>query len=397
MNESRMLTDEETRYVLSITDEQVTKANMIKWFAIQKQTKPMFSPQDKFKLPKGKLHNDTDIITTVGRYVFNVFIVKPFKGTIKYINEPITKGRLEDVEAQIAQMVLDETVPNAWFIDYLNRIQWFGYVGVDFLTPGMSLGVILPNKTVQARKKELLEEHKEELAKGNAIIAGQVEKELVNLAKDVLKDDPAIDLYNSGAKSKFATHYKAFNIMKGPVKDNSQADKYNVCTSDYMDGVDLKEYHNFGDTIVYAAYSRAVGTQKGGYITKQMFAAFQSVTLDAKGTDCGCKKTLDILLTKKNHKLFLYRYIVEGGKLVRLDNTNIKSYIGKTVKFRSALFCQSPKLCNKCSGDLYYNLGIENIGLTVTKVGSTVLNLSLKNFHDTTIHLKRINFKDYID
>ena len=42
-------------------------------------------------------------------------------------------------------------------------------------------------------------------------------------------------------------------------------------------------------------------------------------------------------------------------------------------------------------------LDIENIGLTVTKVGSTLLNLSLKNFHDTTLHLKRINFADYID
>ena len=88
---------------------------------------------------------------------------------------------------------------------------------------------------------------------------------------------------------------------------------------------------------------------------------------------------------------------VENGKLVRLDNTNIKSYIGKLVHFRSVLFCQNEKLCNKCAGDLYYNLDIQNVGLTVTRVGSAVLNLSLKNFHDTTLHLKRINYKDYID
>lgn len=128
-----------------------------------------------------------------------------------------------------------------------------------------------------------------------------------------------------------------------------------------------------------------------------MFAAFQSLTLDEKDSDCGSTKTLNLLLTNKNYKLFLYRYIVEGGKLVRLDNTNIKSYIGKEVKLRSALYCQSPKICNKCAGDMYYNLGIVNAGLTVTKIGSVVLNLSLKNFHDTTLKLGRIDYTKYID
>lgn len=127
-----------------------------------------------------------------------------------------------------------------------------------------------------------------------------------------------------------------------------------------------------------------------------MFAAFQSVTLGPKGSDCKCKQNLSIKLTNNNYKLFTYRYIVENNELKRLDNNNIKEYIGRTVQLRSPLFCQSEKLCNKCAGDLYYNLEIENIGLTVTKVGSTILNLSLKNFHDTTLHLKRINFKDYI-
>ena len=67
------------------------------------------------------------------------------------------------------------------------------------------------------------------------------------------------------------------------------------------------------------------------------------------------------------------------------------------MHLRSVLYCQSEKLCNICAGDMYYNLGMQNVGLTVTKVGSAVLNLSLKNFHDTTLHLKRINYKDYID
>lgn len=259
---ARFLTEEETKYVLAIDEDDITKDNIIKWFAIQKATKPMFSTNDKFRLPAGKLYNDSEIVTTVGRFIFNTFIIAPFRGNIKYLNIPITKGALEDIEATIAQLVLDNKVPNAWFMDYLNRIQWFGYIGVDFLTPGLSEGLIIPNETVQKRKAELIKQNKDAIAKGDPIVAASMEKELVKLAEKVLENDPGIDLYKSGAKSKFGTHYKAFNIMKGPVLDNATGN-YNVCTSSYIDGVDLDEYHAFSDTIVYAAHSRAVGTQKG--------------------------------------------------------------------------------------------------------------------------------------
>ena len=68
---ARFLTEEETKYVLAIDEDDITKDNIIKWFAIQKATKPMFSTNDKFRLPAGKLYNDSEIVTTVGRFIFN--------------------------------------------------------------------------------------------------------------------------------------------------------------------------------------------------------------------------------------------------------------------------------------------------------------------------------------
>ena len=392
----RFLNEEETKYVLSIKEDDITKQNLIKWFAIQKNTKPMFMQNDTFKLPANKLYNPTDTVTTVGSYIFNVFIVAPFKGAVPYINDTVNKGVLGGLESTLARLILDQKVSTEAFMDYLNRVQWLGYVVTDFMTPGMSEGIIIPNEAIQKRKAELLEKNKEALSKGDAVVAAQIEKELVDMSEKILATEDGYDIYKSKAKSSFGTHYKAFNIMKGPVKDNATG-KYNICTSSYIDGVSLDEYHAFADTIVFAAHSRAVGTQDGGYITKKMFSAFQSLVLDKKGSDCGCTKTLDILLTKDNAKLFLFRYMVEGGKLVRLDNDNINNYIGKVVHFRSSMYCQSEKICNKCAGDLYYMLGIENAGLTVTKIGSVVLNLSLKNFHDTTVKTNRIDFTKYID
>ena len=79
-----------------------------------------------------------------------------------------------------------------------------------------------------------------------------------------------------------------------------------------------------------------------------------------------------------------------------LDNSNIGKYIGKEVKLRSPLYCIGDKLCSKCAGDLYYRLGIENIGMTTSAIGSNLLNLLMKSFHDSSVKITEINVDDIL-
>ena len=58
------------------------------------------------------------------------------------------------------------------------------------------------------RKEELFKEHKEELENGDVITAVKIENELTSMAESELKGDPGMDLYNSGARGKFANNYK---------------------------------------------------------------------------------------------------------------------------------------------------------------------------------------------
>jgi hypothetical protein len=60
------------------------------------------------------------------------------------------------------------------------------------------------------------------------------------------------------------------------------------------------------------------------------------------------------------------------------------------------MYCISDKICNKCAGELFYKLGIENIGLTTTKVSSTLMNKSLKKFHDVSLKLHEVDLNDII-
>ena len=130
------------------------------------------------------------------------------------------------------------------------------------------------------------------------------------------------------------------------------------------------------------------------YFGKQITAALQAVVLDKKGSDCGTKKTLKILFKKDLTKDLLYRYIIENGKIVLLDDNNIGKYYDKIINLRSPMCCVGNKLCRICAGQMYEKLDINNIGLTSARVASTLLNLSMKKFHDTSLKISKIDIND---
>lgn len=122
-----------------------------------------------------------------------------------------------------------------------------------------------------------------------------------------------------------------------------------------------------------------------------VYAEYQNIVLGPKGSDCHSLMTLELLIDDSNYKDYIDRYIMEGKKLIKLTASSIKSYIGKHVHMRSPMFCTSEKICNVCFGDLPYRLGITNVGLTAAKIGSNFVNLGMKSFHDSSMHLNEIN------
>ena len=120
-------------------------------------------------------------------------------------------------------------------------------------------------------------------------------------------------------------------------------------------------------------------------------AAFQTVVLDKPKSDCGTKVTLKIKLTKNNYKLFLYRNIKVGNNIVNLTDDNITKYINSYINLYDPMCCTGDKLCNKCAGDLYYKLGITNIGLTTSRLCSSIMNKALKKKHDKLLCINLFN------
>ena len=91
------------------------------------------------------------------------------------------------------------------------------------------------------------------------------------------------------------------------------------------------------------------------------------------------------------------RYIVEGSSTTLLTDENISSYVGKTVNLRTPMYCAGDRICNVCAGELYYKLGIDNVGLVSNVIGTSIVNISMKNFHDTSVKLQQVDPFTYID
>jgi hypothetical protein len=49
-----------------------------------------------------------------------------------------------------------------------------------------------------------------------------------------------------------------------------------------------------------------------------------------------------------------------------------------------------------CAGDLDYRLKITNVGLTVSDIGSEMLNAGMKGFHDSSVDLYKVNIDDLL-
>lgn len=401
-----MITAADKTMLLSLKPEELTKEFFDKNFTrlfnreTKKMMEPKFSFQDKLQINQNEYVNNKEVIkTTVGRLLVNKYLFEPIprmQKVVGFLNEPITNGVLGDLESKVlSKALLDGEIMVEDMATYFDRIQWLGNTIHTNVSPSFTENTTKNLSKIMARRDFLYEQYKTELAEGNVVVAHKIEQELIDMAKKELDNDIGLELYKSGARGSFENNYKNLFLTRGPVY-NPNTGKFEIVKRSFMEGLDKKDVASYGTEVINGAYPKAMETSVAGYATKKFFAAYQAVTLDKRGSDCGSKAYREVTITKNNSQRLMYRWIVQGEKLVMLDSHNIDSFIGKKVKMRSPLYCTGNKLCSKCAGDLYYRLGIENIGLTTSSVGANLLKLLMKSFHDSTVKITDIDLDQII-
>lgn len=390
----RRISEEDKKYLLSLQPGDITYELGMALFAdhVRKvdgkiiEEKSRFEPTDYFQLKAGEYINRTDIETTVGSFIFNKFIVEPlFAQHIDYVNWELTDGGLGKLEGMLSELLLEDKITTTEFADYLDRVQWLGMQFHEPLAASFTMKGLKPLDSVIKRRDELIEENKEALEKGDIMTMSAIEKELVELAKKEISDDPSMDLYYSGARGSIPNNYKQLSIVKGPVF-NKTIGKYQFIKKSFFEGIDKEDIAAAATNVVNGQYPKSCGTAISGYKAKQVSSLGQAVILRKDVQDCGTKAYVEIVIPPSMKSKFLYRYVIDGGKLVMLDNSNIDKYVGKKVKLRSIMYCGCDSgVCMTCAGRLFEKLQIDAIGLTTSTLTGALLNLKMKAFNSDAL------------
>lgn len=399
---SKIIKDpKDLEFIFSTDTYQCTKLSFIMECFGDFNGKRRFHPYDILVVPPGMYgpegkKNKNTFTTTVGLFVFNrIFIEsdRPLFDLLGYINYPITKKTFGKINAKISYAVIEDDLP----LDSLKRFMQLTQkhmAYVDILAPSFTEGMLDISTTISKKKEELKKKYAKGIEENDPAEIEKMEKELLAYMEEELKDDPSFDMINSGAKFSKGNNFKNMFGMRGSVKTTDMSKgEYATITASYIDGVPADEYAKFADSLVGGPYARALKTAVGGAFEKQAVRAFEHL-ITKKDTDCGTKKHITVTLNEDNIKEWMYSYIMEGNQLIELTSKVMDKYIGKTVKLRYAGFCEEEKyICNKCAGNLFNRIGMENVGVATYAIMSKIKLVSMKAFHDST--LKTSKMADY--
>lgn len=392
--QSKQITGDDLKYLLNLSNEDCLKTSVfMKNFADFKNKKRKFNLYDIMKVPKGCYHeNKNDFITTVGRWFFNKAVIDynelfPIFG---YINQNFDKKCYKKMNSKLGYAILEGRATVQQLKGMIQSMQKFmPYSSV--ICPTTSEAFLNTAKMIEPKKKELLKKYKDAIDNNDAYQYNNLEKELINYALDQLKDDEAMDTINSGAGATIHNEFKNMYLTKGAQKNPDPTKPFNIITSCFANGMSKEDYPKICNSLAAGPYARACKTADGGYSEKLFLSAFQDLVLDKKGTDCGTKRTIEVTLDNTYLPLLMYSYIVDNGKLVRLDSTTMDKYKGKKVKVRFSSMCEHEKICNKCAGDLFYMLNTPNVGVITPQLAACVKVISMKAFHDSTDTYQQMN------
>ena len=402
----RVLSPEQVAEFYTILDDpkNLTSTKIVKLFGRSRKNGIKFNTDDiitigpeqsKFVLPNTK--------TTAGIYIFNKFILEPLE-IFGYVNKPIDGKVLKEISKNVSMALMEDDITNQQVFDYIDRTQWlFGGTLAHIINTSLSSTIITLPENAKKKREKLFKENKDALEKNDPQIAASIGTEVTKAALDEMAktNDPALALFDSKCGIDPYNNYRTMFVMKGPVKDNTGLSPtgYKTVTSNYNDGVSKEDMPKISDGLVTGAYARGVATQKSGYSAKKYNSRFQKSRLGPRGSDCHTDRFEEYAVTEENLEDFqMYHYIMEDGRPKLITPKNAREYLGKTVHLRTPSCCKmkEPYYCNICYGDRMYRISVENVGNTYQTAAGSLLNQSMKSFHDTSVKTYVVSVDDFL-
>lgn len=407
MSNGKPLNSTMTDLFLNIAPDDITRGFLAKYFAdsvsITKgnsagKTKSVLNTWDTINVPKDYFFEGQPAKTmTIGRFVFNKFILMPIGviGELGIINDTLNKGNVGKLDNAIAALYMADKINRKQFNEYTDRRDTLGYWLNGMLAHTISEKMSKPLPEIEKKKAELIKKYQKELDEHNLDVMTMIAKELTDYAHEILKDDPGMDLYLSGDLD-FSNNYRNNAIVKGAVK-NELTGEFDFIATSFMDGIDVHDIPAHANSILASQYPASISTADSGYMGKKLLALLQMMEIDEPDTDCGTTRLVPITVTKTNKNELLHTYFQVGDQLQELTQENIDSYMGKVIMIRSPMTCKNDRICSRCAGNLFYQLGVKHAGLFSVQISHAALNLGLKAKHNSVVELFMLDPKSLIE
>ena len=397
-----MCPEDKRAILLALDKDKITVSLLTKMFAHRTKKggnafdvkPPEFDTSWKLVLAPGEYINKEQVQTTVGIFLFNKLLIEGDISSIipnGYYNEIITKKKMNKLLDLIADAVKNRILPvKPSLYEFLRAYEFWGLKLVTIFSASYSMAMMNPSKEFRDKKEAVLA-----TIKGDSVadmVAARTK--LLDEARKEVQADPGMSLFTSGSRGSFDNDFGNMFVAIGPV-DNPGTGGVDFIKSNYINGISKEDLVAAGNIVINSEYPKAIGTARGGYMTKQFNAVFQSIAVGPKDSDCGTKGALEVTLTPEILHLYVDQYIDLGnGKLLLITPNLDSKYLNHPIKIRSPMYClrlDDNTVCNHCAGERFYKVDIKNMGLTATDLSGQMLNANMKLRHSLLMEMDKID------
>lgn len=349
---------------------------------------PLCIPEDEINLPPGVVSNytgDHPLPTSIGRIITNyVLLCQTIGDVIPYINET-TKG--STIGDRVRKELLADRITTDQYRAFATNEYWIGH-SPELFSPNITPRALSTSANLHKIRDEDLALYKDAIKAGDTVKMSQLEQKWIGIDKADLKGDPSLRYLLSG---------KAFNVVRkklyvtyGMVENMGSKGNYTFIPQSLEEGWTQDALPTIASETRFGSYSRGIETADGGTVSNDILQVFQNTRVTVQ--DCGTKRTFDVAIHAGNAASFIYRnFLTDAGVIETVQPESFKDNIGKTIRFRSPLYCsaKSEGYCFVCMGKLFEKLDQKVMAATVLTIGSQIATFALKRMHGTSI--KTIN------
>ena len=223
---------EDIDYILSIDHSKASEKSTIMEIFGDFGEGSRFNPYDIIEIPPkaygGLSKIDKDCIsstkinsskftTTIGLWIFNKSFIEPMSDILGYINTPVTGDVYENINLKISYALLEDKINVQQLKNFIMQSQILMSC-CSALSPSHTETIFSMEQEISKKKDELNKKYEKKLKENDLVTAKKYEEELISYTKDILKDDPAVDMFNSGARSSWGNNVKNMYLTRGPLK-----------------------------------------------------------------------------------------------------------------------------------------------------------------------------------